>query len=133
LAAQESACRFAITYFRARTPMAESIVTAGARTQVSWSELASNRRYADALVAAEREGFSRLCRQLDASALLALGDAARYASSPVRARQAFEALVRRFPRDQRSHDALFALGRLESEADAPLAASTCFEHGLGAG
>jgi hypothetical protein len=109
---------------------AEPPVTAGFHTQASWSELASNRRYADALVAAEHEGFSRLCRQLDASALLALGDAARYASSPGRARQAFEALVRRFPRDQRSHDALFALGRLESEAGAPLAAARWFERYL---
>jgi hypothetical protein len=116
----------------APTPPAttEPAVTAGFRTQASWFELASNRRYADALVAAEREGYSRLCRQLDASGLLALGDAARYASSPGRARQAFEALVRRFPRDQRSHDALFALGRLESEAGAPLAAARWFERYL---
>jgi len=109
---------------------AEPNITAGFHAQASWSELASNRRYADAMVAAEREGFSRLCRQLDASSLLALGDAARYASSPGRARQAFEALVRRFPRDQRSHDALFALGRLESEAGAPAAAAKWFERYL---
>ena len=109
---------------------AEPVVTAGSHVQASWSELASNRRYGDALVAAEREGFSRLCRQLDASDLLALGDAARYASSPGRARQAFEALVRRFPRDQRSHDALFALGRLESEAGAPASAAKWFERYL---
>jgi TolA-binding protein len=111
-------------------PTAEPIGTPAARTQASWSELASNRRYADALAAAEREGFSRLCRQLDARNLLALGDAARYASSPGRARQAFEALVRRFPHDQRSHDALFALGRLESETGAPAAAAKWFERYL---
>jgi len=109
---------------------AEPTVTAGVHAQATWSELASNRRYSDALVAAEREGFSRLCRQLDASSLLALGDAARYAASPGRARLAFEALVRRFPRDQRSHDALFALGRLESEAGAPAAAAKWFERYL---
>lgn len=109
---------------------AETAVSANVHAQASWSDLASNRRYADALVAAEREGFSRLCRQLDASGLLTLGDAARYASSPGRARQAFESLVRRFPRDQRSHDALFALGRLESEAGAPASAATWFERYL---
>jgi ferric-dicitrate binding protein FerR (iron transport regulator) len=100
------------------------------RPQVSWSELADNGRYTEALAAAEREGFLRLCRQLDTSGLLALGDAARYASSPIRARQAFEALVRRFSRDQRSQDALFALGRLEFEAGAPSTAARWFERYL---
>ena len=111
---------------------AEPAATAASRAQDSWSDLASNQRYAEALAAAEREGFSRLCRQLDAGSLLALGDAARYASSPARARQAFEALVRRFSHDQRSQDALFALGRLESEAGAPAAAAKWFERYLAA-
>ena len=109
---------------------AEPAATPASRAQASWSELASSRRYPDALAAAEREGFSRLCRELDAGSLLSLGDAARYASSPGRARQAFESLVRRFSRDQRSHDALFALGRLESEAGAPAAAAKWFERYL---
>ncbi len=100
------------------------------RAQPTWSEVAAAGRYRDALAAAERHGFARLCRELDADHLLALGDAARYASSPARARQAFAALVRRFARDQRSHDALFALGRLESEAGAPAAAARWFERYL---
>jgi ferric-dicitrate binding protein FerR (iron transport regulator) len=106
--------------------------TASPRALATWSELAAARRYTEALAAAERVGFSRLCRRLDADGLLALGDAARYASSPARARQAFSALVRRFARDQRSLDALFALGRLESEADAPAVAARWFERYLAA-
>jgi hypothetical protein len=102
------------------------------RAPAAWSELAAARRYTEALAAAEREGFLRLCQKLDADGLLALGDAARYASSPARARQAVSALVRRFARDQRSLDALFALGRLESEADAPAAAARWFERYLAA-
>ena len=98
----------------------------------TWSELAAARRYTEALVAAEREGFSRLCQRLGADGLLALGDAARYASSPARARQAYQALVRRFARDQRSLDARFALGRLESEAESPAAAARWFERYLAA-
>jgi hypothetical protein len=108
----------------------EAPIAVTPRPPVSWSELAANGRYAEALAAAEREGFPRLCRQLDAGGLLALGDAARYASSPARARQAFEALVRRFSRDQRSQDALFALGRLEFEAGAPRTAARWFERYL---
>jgi ferric-dicitrate binding protein FerR (iron transport regulator)/TolA-binding protein len=102
------------------------------RPHPTWSELAANRRYREALAAAERHGFARLCRELDADGLLALGDAARYASSPGRARQAFAALVRRFSHDQRSQDALFALGRLEFEAGAPAAAARWFERYLAA-
>jgi TolA-binding protein len=116
---------------------AEAIVPAPApapalapRPQTTWSDLAASGRYGDALAAAEREGFAHLCRQLDAGGLLSLGDAARYALSPKRARQAFEALVRRFPRDQQSLDALFALGRLESEVGEPMVAAHWFERYL---
>jgi TolA-binding protein len=109
---------------------AEAPAAVAPRPHASWSELAANRRYKDALAAAEREGFLRLCRQLDATGLLSLGDAARYASSPTRARQAYEALVRRFSRDQRSQDALFALGRLEFAAGAPATAAKWFERYL---
>jgi TolA-binding protein len=110
---------------------AELPATATARPTPSWSDLAGHRRYAEALAAAEREGFLHLCRHLDAAGLLALGDAARYASSPNRARQAYQALVRRFARDQRSQDALFALGRLESDSGSLAAAARWFERYLG--
>ena len=100
------------------------------RSLSTWTDLAASGRYGEALKAAEREGFARLCTELDAEQLLVLGDAARYASSSSRARQAFQSLVRRFPRDQRSLDARFALGRLESEVGDPRAASRWFERYL---
>lgn len=96
-----------------------------------WAELAAAGRYTEALSAANRAGFAQLCRTLNADGLLLLGDAARYAGSPARARQAFQALVQRYPKDERSPDALFALGRLESEAKSPLAAAKWFERYLG--
>jgi transmembrane sensor len=105
-------------------------VAAPPRPSLAWSELAANGRHAEALAAAEREGFARLLRQLDAPGLLALGDTARYAAAPARARQAFEALVHRFSHDQRSQDARFALGRLEFEAGAPARAARWFERYL---
>jgi hypothetical protein len=108
-------------------PMPE---TPAQRPVSTWTDLAASGRYAEALKAAEREGFSGLCAELDAEQLLILGDAARYASSPSRARQAFQALVRRFPRDQRTDDARFALGRLESAAGDPKAAARWFERYL---
>jgi TolA-binding protein len=100
------------------------------RSLSTWTDLAASGRYAEALKAAERGGFARLCAELDAERLLALGDAARYASSSSRARQAFQSLVRRFPRDQRSDDARFALGRLESAAGDPQASARWFERYL---
>lgn len=106
------------------TPVATS------RPLSAWADLAAAGRYTESLRAAERDGFARLCSHLDAEQLLALGDAARFASSENRARQAFQALVHRFPRDQRSHDALFALGRLESAAGQPAASARWFERYL---
>jgi ferric-dicitrate binding protein FerR (iron transport regulator) len=108
----------------------ESPAAVPTRHPVGWSELAAGGRHAEALAAAEREGFPRLLRHLDAPGLLALGDTARYAAAPARARQAFEALVRRFSRDQRSQDARFALGRLEFEAGVPARAARWFERYL---
>jgi TolA-binding protein len=66
--------------------------------------------------APERQGWEGLCRHADARRLLMLGDGARYAGDEARARQAFEALAARFPRDRLAADALFSLGRLEFEA-----------------
>ena len=42
---------------------------------------------------------------------------ARYAGARARAREAFEALVTRFPRDPLAADAVFSLGRLAFESD----------------
>ncbi len=82
----------------------------------AWRALAEKGAHAQALLAAEAMGFTDLCQQIDARALLILGDAARYAGATPRARQAFEALVRRFGDDALAADAVFSLGRLAVEA-----------------
>jgi hypothetical protein len=82
-----------------------------------WLALAKHGAYAEAFSAARRAGWLRLCHRLDAHRLLTLGDVARYAGARVRAREAFEALVRRFPRDPLAADAVFSLGRLAFESE----------------
>ncbi len=81
-----------------------------------WFALAKHGAYAEAFTAAKRVGWARLCHRLDAPRLLTLGDVARYAGARPRAREAFEALVRRFPRDPLAADAVFSLGRLAFES-----------------
>ncbi len=82
-----------------------------------WLALAKHGAYAESFSAAKRAGWSRLCHRLDAHRLLTLGDVARYAGARARAREAFEALVRRFPRDPLAADAVFSLGRLAFESE----------------
>jgi hypothetical protein len=82
-----------------------------------WYTLSKQSAYVESFAAARRAGWTRLCRHLDAPRLLALGDVARYAGARPRARQAFEALVTRFPRSALAADASFSLGRLAFEAD----------------
>lgn len=82
-----------------------------------WLALAKHGAYEEAFAAARRAGWSRLCHRLDAHRLLTLGDVARYAGARIRARVAFEALVRRFPRDPLAADAVFSLGRLAFESE----------------
>ena len=95
--------------------------TALARARVvddnDWLALAKHGAYAEAFSAARRAGWPRLCHRLDAHRLLTLGDVARYAGARARAREAFEALVRRFPRDPLAADAVFSLGRLAFESE----------------
>jgi TolA-binding protein len=61
---------------------------------------------------------------------LQLGDVARYAGAPGRARPLFRALVQRYPGDPLAADALFSLGRLEFEAGRRAAAAGWFERYL---
>jgi transmembrane sensor len=95
--------------------------SAPARTRAvddsDWLALAKHGAYGEAFLAAKRAGWGRLCHRLDAHRLLTLGDVARYAGARARAREAFEALVRRFPRDPLAADAVFSLGRLAFESE----------------
>jgi hypothetical protein len=79
----------------------------------SWKQLAVEGRYADALAAAEGEGFEATCRHASAADLLLLGETARFAGDPARAEQALR-LVRARPGAK--HEAAmsaFNLGRIE--------------------
>ena len=79
----------------------------------SWEPLALEGRYADALAAAEAEGFEATCRRASAADLLLLGETARFAGSSARAEQAL-GLVRARP--SAKHEAAmsaFNLGRIE--------------------
>ena len=102
-------------------PAAAESEPAPARTRTvddsDWLVLAKHGAYGEAFSAANRAGWGRLCHRLDAHRLLTLGDVARYAGARARAREAFEALVRRFPRDPLAADAVFSLGRLAFESE----------------
>jgi ferric-dicitrate binding protein FerR (iron transport regulator) len=103
------------------SPVASENEPGPARTRAvddnDWLALAKHGAYAEAFSAAKRAGWSRLCHRLDAHRLLTLGDVARYAGARARAREAFEALVRRFPHDPLAADAVFSLGRLAFESE----------------
>ncbi len=78
----------------------------------AWKQLALEARYAEALAAAEAEGFETVCRRASAADLLLLGDTARFAGSPKRAEQALQ-LARARPGGK--HEAAmsaFTLGRI---------------------
>jgi TolA-binding protein len=79
---------------------------------VSWLALAREGRYREATARAEAEGFEELCEAEDASHLLMLGDAARFAGEVARARQAYLALRRRHAGGPDAAAAAFLLGRL---------------------
>jgi hypothetical protein len=87
--------------------------------QSEWLRLAERGKYLDAFAAAKRAGWNALCHRLDARRLLTLGDVARYSGAQVEARQAFQALVTRFPEDRLAADAVFSLGRLAFESNRP--------------
>jgi transmembrane sensor len=78
----------------------------------TWKRLAQAGRYADALGAAEREGFAEICRGAPATDLLILGNAARFAQQPERAKRAFRAARSRRGTSHESAVAAFELGRL---------------------
>ncbi|HEX2658749.1 MAG TPA: tetratricopeptide repeat protein, partial [Polyangia bacterium] len=92
----------------------------------TWLDLAERGAYPEALAAAQRIGWSSLCLRLDAHRLLTLADVARYSNARGPARQAFEALVKRFPDDRLAADAVFSLGRLAFEGGNPPVAARWF-------
>ena len=79
---------------------------------VPWQDLARRERYADALAAAEANGFDATCRAATAKDLLLLGNAARFAGSAARAEQAFRLVRSRFAGSHEASMAAFFLGRI---------------------
>ena len=63
----------------------------------SWLELAAAGKFAEAVESAERTGFEAECRRTSGRDLLTLGDAARLAKKPSRARQAYLAARDKLP------------------------------------
>jgi len=78
----------------------------------SWRQLALDGHYADALAAAEAEGFDAACRHASASDLCLLGDTARFAGSKRRAEQAFQMVRARFAGSHEAAMSAFGLGRI---------------------
>ena len=96
-----------------------------ANTAPSWRDLASAGKYKDALAAAERAGFSQEVERASAAELFALADAARFAGSPARAREALMAARRRFGARGRS---AFLIGKIAADQQgSPGEAATWFE------
>jgi len=83
-----------------------------AESPPSWRELAEGGRYKDALEAAERAGFSKEVGRASASELLTLADAARFAGSPARAREALLAARQRFGARGKS---AFLIGKIAAD------------------
>jgi TolA-binding protein len=79
-------------------------------------ELSTEGRYREALAAVEQAGFGQQCETLSARDLLTLGSTARLAGRPDRARDAYLAARRRFPRSAEASISAFSLGRLASDS-----------------
>jgi hypothetical protein len=80
-------------------------------TGPSWERLAAAGKYRDALAAAERAGFAQEVERAPAGDLLLLADAARFAGSPARAREALMAARGRGVRGSTA----FVLGTIASD------------------
>lgn len=78
----------------------------------SWRSLANDGKHAEAVAAAEAQGFSSILDSASASDLLELARAARYAKSTKRAKQSLSAVRERFPKSGSAARAAYALGRV---------------------
>jgi transmembrane sensor len=96
-------------------PSASAPAAGAEAARPSFAELATAGRYADAVRAAEAEGFSTVCARASAGDLMKLADAARFSGQGARATEALGALRQRFPGDARAATAAFLLGRTAFE------------------
>jgi TolA-binding protein len=96
-----------------KTRSASSRATSAVPAEADWKLLAQQGKYADALAAADRLGFGAQCARADIDTLALLGEVARHARDPNRARQAYSSLRQRFAGTQQAALAAFSLGVLE--------------------
>ena len=87
----------------------------GSSEDGDWRALVAAGRYAEGVRAAERAGWSRICRSANAVELLSLADAARLSDQTPRAVEALLALRQRFPGSTSAATGAFSLGRLAFE------------------
>jgi TolA-binding protein len=80
-----------------------------------WRTLVAAGHYAEGVRAAERAGWTRVCRGANAVELLALADAARLSGETSRAVEALTMLRQRFPGSTSAATGAFSLGRLAFE------------------
>jgi TolA-binding protein len=80
-----------------------------------WRALVAAGHYAEAVRAAERVGWTRVCRTANAVELLSLADAARLSGETSRAVEALVTLRQRFPASTSAATGAFSLGRLAFE------------------
>jgi len=85
------------------------------RSTPTWRELLAAGRLREAVHAAERANFARVCQTTSAKELLALADAARLFAPTARAVTALHILRQRFPSSAEAATAAFALGRIAFE------------------
>ena len=86
-----------------------------AAEDADWRALVAAGHYAEGVHAAERVGWSRVCRTANAVELLALADAARLSGETARAVEALVTLRQRFPGSSSAATCAFSLGRLAFE------------------
>lgn len=82
------------------------------KPKASWRSLAKDGKHAEAVAAAEAQGFAGILESASAVDLLELARAARYAKSTKRAKQALSAVRERFPKSGSAARAAYALGRV---------------------
>jgi TolA-binding protein len=87
-----------------------------AERRSDWRELSTAGHYREALASVEQQGFAAQCAALPARDLLSLGSTARLAGRGDLAREAYQALRRRFPTSSEAAISAFSLGRLASDS-----------------
>jgi len=86
-----------------------------ARDTQTWRDLLATGRLQEAVRAAERANYGRVCQTASAKDLLALADASRLFARTTKATAALRVLRQRFPASAEASTAAFALGRIAFE------------------